>query len=157
MSGLNNKFLGTKSRVLTIPSIVCSYITGLIDGTVNLEGLEYEEEFYDISQKLKRLLYYTSSNPFAKKAQNLNGESVIQKDITKSLLVTQAKNEDNNCIFNGLVNTDMKSDERFTVFISDLSCTPMDIAMGKCRIAITFIVPDVYDSIKFLEESDIPI
>ena len=62
MSGLNNKFLGTKSRVLTIPSIVCSYITGLIDGTVNLEGLEYEEEFYDISQKLKRLLYYTSSN-----------------------------------------------------------------------------------------------
>lgn len=154
---LNNQYLNTKSRFLRLPSIICSYVVGLIDGTIDLSGLEYEKDFKEISKKMKRVLAYNTDNPFAKVGKDLLGNSKIQKDITDSLLITKVNNESNKCLFNGIINTDVKVEERNLCFVSDLKATRLGEGLGKIRICISFTCADDYDNIKFLEESNITI
>ena len=156
---LNNQYLNTKSRFLRLPSIICSYIVGLIDGTIDLSGLEYQKDFEDISQKMKRILVYNTDNPFAKVGKDLLGNSKIQKDITDSLLITDTEKSKttNKCLFNGIINTDVKVAEKNLCFVSDLKATKLGEVLGKIRIVISFTCSDDYDNIKFLEESNITI
>lgn len=156
---LNNKYLNTKSRFLRLPSIICSYIVGLIDGTIDLSGLEYEKDFKEISQKMKKVLVYNTDNPFGKVGKDLNGNSKIQKDITDSLLITNTGKSltTNQCLFNGIINTDVKVVEKNLCFVSDLKATKLGEGLGKIRIVISFTCSDDYDNIKFTEESNITI
>ena len=154
---LNNKYLNTKSRFLRLPSIICSYIVGLIDGTIDLSGLEYEKDFKEISQKMKKILVYNTDNPFGKVAKDLNGNSKIQKDITDSLLITNTKKMEDKYLFNGIINTSIKVAEKNLCFVSDLKATKLGEGLGKIRLVISFTCSDDYDNIKFLEESNITI
>lgn len=154
---LNNKYLNTKSRFLRLPSIICSYIVGLIDGTIDLSGLEYEDDFKDISQKMKKILVYNTDNPFAKVGKDLNGNSKIQKDITDSLLITNTKKMEDKYLFNGIINTSIKVAEKNLCFVSDVRSSKYDTNMGKIKLIISFTCSDDYDNIKFLEESNITI
>lgn len=154
---LNNKYLNTKSRFLRLPSIICSYIVGLIDGTIDLSGLEYEDDFKEISQKMKKILVYNTDNPFGKVAKDLNGNSKIQKDITDSLLITNTKKMEDKYLFNGIINTSIKVAEKNLCFVSDLKATKLGEGLGKIRLVISFTCSDDYDNIKFLEESNITI
>lgn len=154
---LNNKYLNTKSRFLRLPSIICSYIVGLIDGTIDLSGLEYEDDFKEISRKMKRILAYNTDNPFGKVAKDLDGNSQIQEDITDSILITNSKQMENKYLFNGIINTNIKVDEKNLCFVSDVKSSKIDTSMGKIRLLISFTCSDDYDNIKFLEESNITI
>lgn len=154
---LNNQYLNTKSRFLRLPSIICSYIVGLIDGTIDLSGLEYEDDFKEISQKMKKILVYNTDNPFGKVAKDLNGNSKIQKDITDSLLITNTKKMEDKYLFNGIINTSIKVAEKNLCFVSDVKSSKYDTNMGKIKLIISFTCADDYDNIKFLEESNITI
>lgn len=154
---LNNKYLNTKSRFLRLPSIICSYIVGLIDGTIDLSGLEYEQDFKEISQKMKRILVYNTDNPFAKVGKDLLGNTQIQKDINYSILITNTKKMEDKYLFNGIINTTIKVAEKNLCFVSDVKASKYDTGMGKIRLLISFTCSDDYDNIKFLEESDITI
>lgn len=157
---LNNQYLNTKSRFLRLPSYLCSYVVGLIDGTIDLSGLEYEKDFKEISRKMKRVLVYNTDNPFGRTGVDLLGNSKVQKeDITYSLLITDTKKSLTNkqCLFNGIINTDVKVAEKNLCFVSDLKATKLGEGLGKIRIVISFTCSDDYDNIKFTEESNITI
>lgn len=154
---LNNQYLNTKSRFLRLPSIICSYVVGLIDGTIDLSGLEYEKDFKEISKKMKRVLAYNTDNPFAKVAKDLNGDSKIQKDITDSVLITNTKKMEDKYLFNGIINTSIKVAEKNLCFVSDVKSSKYDTNMGKIKLIISFTCADDYDNIKFTEESNITI
>lgn len=154
---LNNKYLNTKSRFLRLPSVICSYIVGLIDGTIDLSGLEYEQDFKEISQKLKRMLAYNTDNPFGKVGKDLNSNSKIQNDITNSILIKSTSKMDDKYLFNGIINTSIKVAEKNLCFVSDVKSSKIDEAMGKIKLIISFTCADDYDNIKFLEESNITI
>lgn len=154
---LNNKHLNTKSRFLRLPSVICSYIVGLIDGTIDLSGLEYEQDFKEISQKLKRMLAYNTNNPFGKVGKDLNSNTKIQNDIANSILIESTSKMEDKYLFNGIINTSIKVAEKNLCFVSDVKSSKIDEAMGKIKLIISFTCADDYDNIKFLEESNITI
>lgn len=156
---LNNQYLNTKSRFLRLPSYLCSYVVGLIDGTVDLSGLEYEKDFKEISRKMKKILVYNTDNPLAKTGKYRDGKKILQDDITNSLLITdiQKSLENTQCLFNGIINTDVKVKEKNLCFVSDLKATKLGEGLGKIRLLISFTCSDNYDNIKFTEESNITI
>ena len=121
MGDFNNKNLNTKSKLLIVPSIICTYISELIDGSIDLTGLEYKERFEFLSTRLKRLLYYNTVTPFSKTSKTRTGEIIKQQDIKGSLIARNEKEMENDFyIFKGLVSTGTKSKEKSVCFITDL-------------------------------------
>ena len=159
MGDFNNKNLNTKSKLLIVPSIICTYISELIDGSIDLTGLEYKERFEFLSTRLKRLLYYNTVTPFSKTSKTRTGEIIKQQDIKGSLIARNEKEMENDFyIFKGLVSTGTKSKEKSVCFITDLDISEYYYNKGnnqnKIQVMVSFICSDEYDDILLVDDEN---
>ncbi|WP_252225068.1 MULTISPECIES: hypothetical protein [unclassified Clostridium] len=127
---LNNFWEHTKSQKITRSNYLCNFIVETIDN----------------NPLIRRLLRYSTNNPLATKSKNKNGEVVLQPILKKSL--TLDSDEGEKVLFNCAFNSDMKTEQKTDIYISNPQNVFRTDDMGDLSFIIDVVVSNSYDNVK---------